>query len=282
MKIKIIEEEEQNLDDLVKRARTDKKLKELMWGKKRDENLLIYADEGIINLHGEIVIKIAERSIAVNDFAVHTGRLIDCGYYVGLHDVFDDDWIEKTSALNYALCENNGQLYVATTDSTRGVVRPHRRKGHSYYFDNYITALCSHNGGFYGGDSSGQIHNMLNDNSVVLREVPTEVSALCSHEGHLYCAYGSVVRDVHTYAESYSRPGKVKALCVHNGRLLDGGEYGIYDTINNKPINADVKVNAMISVPRKVFGKYVDEILDKKYFRHLNFDVETEQWEKQE
>ena len=107
--------------------------------------------------------------------------------------------------------------------------------------------------------SAGEIFvldNLLNSIPVRIASRNNWVQALCSHNGQLYDGgrYNKIFETL-TNKEIASRDDWVRALCSHNGQLYDGGSYNkIFETLTNKEIaSRDDWVRALCSHPRKYF-----------------------------
>jgi hypothetical protein len=58
-----------------------------------------------------------------------------------------------------------------------------------------------------------------------------------------------------------NRPGPVTSFCVHNNRLLDAGEYGVYHTVVNEPFDTHVIVQNICSIPQKLASEHAKRVV---------------------
>jgi len=88
--------------------------------------------------------------------------------------------------------------------------------------DDWVRALCSHNGQLYDAGDYNKIFETLTNKEIASRN--NWVGALCSHNGQLYDAgnYKKIFETL-TNKEIASRDDWVWALCSHNGQLYDAG-----------------------------------------------------------
>jgi hypothetical protein len=121
--------------------------------------------------------------------------------------------------------------------------------------EDWILALCSHEGRLYDAGAGGEIYETLGSTLVARRE--EAVLALASVGGRLYDA-GEERRVYDTFAGTVlgEREEPVAVLCPHQGGLYDGGTQGwLFESITNRNVLAGRKaITAACSVPPDLFA----------------------------
>ncbi|MFH1053582.1 MAG: hypothetical protein V1740_04175 [Candidatus Woesearchaeota archaeon] len=105
---------------------------------------------------------------------------------------------------------------------------------------------------------------------------------VCLHHGEVYGAdNGKPTQDAPNHEVFWTlndsviarRDSKILALCSHQGKLYDGGEYGLFDTLSNEKISGE-PCEALCSHKGHLFKLYAGSVYDfrvgeEKFFESL-------------
>jgi len=263
MKTKLIGNRKRRLEELMKEAIEDPKINEIIEGKeskpiktKNDtEEVLIFSNRDIIQaIDKKGLLTVLVRPYLIKDFSMFKGRLYDCGNR-SIKGTLDGKTL--VDGVFDVICEYGNTLYGGGNGFVHSVFVSSSNKG-GYQ----VTALYVHNNKLLYADSQGFVYDAFSSSKIGgCGKGP--INALCSIGPILYYAYENKIHEIYANdAELKTRPSKVNAMCIHNGRLIDGGDYGIFDTITGNAlyVNYNPKVDAMISIPADLFQ---DEFLSK-------------------
>jgi hypothetical protein len=250
MKI-IKDDEEGSFDALIKKARKDRTLREIIHGEAPDfANTLIYAVDHNIFMHldkGEDK-KIVKRSGNVSGLAYWDGKICDCGSYYAICNPHNpDDVVSVTTPVN-AIASYHGDLYYCSA-SFPNIKSVNRKEEHK--FPEIQTAIALHQGNLLAGDTCGNIHYMSGQS--FCRNLGERIGVIFNRGSDLYCGSGKKIFKISDKVKEIGkRDYDVRAMCAYKGKLIDGGEYGVFDTLSNEPLYPDLQVAAMINVPNLI------------------------------
>jgi hypothetical protein len=261
MRTKIIPDEEESLDDLVVRARSDSKLRKMLAQERVEEveasvKELVFISDGQIcriNFKGE-----AGLHTPILEFATSIANIGKTIYFT------NEDGIIQPGSRKQPKSEFVERIYRGETSFYK-LYHDKEIPPHSQYIDAYdlkmrqkwtlrprdkVTAMSEHNAELYYacGDK------VFNQNGAIVCYASSRIEAMCYYEGARYTVN---CRDIYArgFAE-YHRPGLVRSLHVHNGILLDAGEYGIWETLTEKKIITRSS-SCLLSVPKHWKGKVI-------------------------
>jgi hypothetical protein len=246
MKHKIIDDDdEESLDELVKRARSDKELKKLMHQPESD--VLIYASGSNISMywHGRHFL-LQSMPDRINKLVLHKDHLY-FNYLDRVGRLFDDQEVKYDFGFVTALCSHNDKMYGSIHD-VQGYYVKHMAGKERYEFQTKIKALCSYKGKLLAGDQAGKIFDVMSGEIIV--EHRKQITALFVYEDCLYSArdneiWVTVPQTTERMITDDQRPDNVWAIASYNGRLIDAGLYGIFDTRKNERVGIFPKIDAM-------------------------------------
>jgi hypothetical protein len=263
MRTEIISEEEQSLDDLIVRARSDSELKRLINNPASGDDVLIFGSgKEIFMLYKDSSCSLQKRESKINGFALHGNHIYDiCGS--GMGRLFDDKKVFNRDFV--AICEHKDMFFGTTLYTKGSLIRrldpaPIETLRET---DNAVGALCSYRGHLLAGDVTGRIFYAATKNVIVEHNKP--ITALYSYDDALYYASDEIWVKLPAGGEVQLkvRRNPVCALSVYNGRLVDAGPYGVYDTKSGKRIVIS-QITAMTVIPySKAMQIFPD---DKKVF----------------
>jgi hypothetical protein len=253
--MKILEDEEQSLDDLVVRARNDAELKRIMEGK-----------PNVVPMKGGLFF--TRQNISGFDEI----KLLKEGKFSTVHSAIDEKIDSITSWNNHLYYVSEGKLYdmykeeqkstsragvridlthsdekfwflVGKFDAAYGIKQYTLEEGQLIYYgfrkmDSEVSCMCSGtdtdgNHSIYCAFKDGGLVELSNFDKWIYRG---RVTAMCVAPHSLVFAIGRKIYDVDGQFYT-SRDSTVKSLCFHNGHLLDAGDYGLYQTESNKLIS---------------------------------------------
>jgi hypothetical protein len=276
MKQKIVDENEQSLDDLIKRARSDSQLKRIIRGKpekKQPEQqgyeLVIAVDDEILGMREFEPRGVMEkRKGKITCFAIHGNKLLDAVEGHGIYNTLAATYLKRDPVLLYdtnffdQIYSFNGYLF-ASGVKKGGVyevlVVGDRLNRIIMSCPAQVVEMCEYKGKLVHADCLGRIYNTEHE-EVIMQNVADDIKAICNNNDILYAATGNRVLDATNAKTAARRDSQVKCLCVHRERLLDGGAYGIYDTLRNEKI-ISANPDKMISVPSRWMEQYRDDNL---------------------
>jgi hypothetical protein len=259
MKQKILPDNEQSLDDLIVKARSDARLQELMQGKKPDtgENVLLV-------------------SIRQGTYTLEDGKRINDKAFIRLAYVNDELYgingdFKLVTAKEYVcsivgkaadICQHNNRLFYCSNHANGGIVGPvFDSKDMARKYQKEISSICSLGNKVYYGDTTGTIFTYPNGKKVVQQELNLPVNAMCAFENKLYAACGPIIHQLITLDSSLylmeiaRRPEAIRNMCVFNGELLDCGQYGIWKTLQKESV-FKAGVNAIGEAPKSFVEKW--------------------------
>jgi hypothetical protein len=234
MKMKIIEDGEESLDDLVVRARTDSRLREIIQGIPLVKGTLVFAtkEAGQYQYDWNRVKKISDKytkSFTSLDDEIHF--LAGAGF---IGKFGKDDFVGAIAYDINVICGHNGKIYLggkSELDGGPGIIVALNEVGLSKIIRSApVTALCLYNGKMYDA-SGGRV--METKRALTLAEFHEPVNAICQWENKLCIAVGNriavtAVKDTKLgIVNNFYREGQVRSLCIHNGELVDAGDYGV-------------------------------------------------------
>jgi hypothetical protein len=255
MKQRIIEDEEQSLDDLVVRAREDRALKKIIDGSEAHE-LIIAFGRHVKRCTRQGLTNLCQARGDVNSLAFFDNEVYYCDNEGNVLNLNDDSIMNFTSDIKPTLIYAQGAylnvvlLHLANEPGRNEIVfcSETRVIKRGLYVDKQVTAMGWHEKELVyacGNEIFGVAHYDKKEHLICFSK---EITAMCSFNGLLWFNHENEIWNQNA-DEKYQRKSKVKALCVHDGMLYDAGEYGIYLTQENKKVH-DACANAMISIPK--------------------------------
>jgi hypothetical protein len=276
--MKIIEDKEENLDDLVVRARSDAKLKELMAGKQQEpeHGWLAYASgERVFLWNGRKEIEIYGRFSEITDLAWAAGYLYCVTAKKHLYLISPErDWPNEITKIHgdawnlYAAGNFEKGYGVKIFGADHGTLI-----GQSFLPFNALTPdlrnmiLDISNIGYDAIAllGNGELWDLRNN--LHRAQMPTSAKRFIQYEDTVYYVYrlnGTQLLKTEDFGRSTDvakRESEIRSLAVYDNRLLDAGEYGVIDTLTGEKI-IDKPVNVILRVPGLKRPLY-DEIVKK-------------------
>ena len=225
-----------------------------------EDHVIVYAylDQiRIIDLDGKDY-GIARRQNFVTSLCPHEGELYDGGNYMRIYMTMNDKLIGKRTYPITAMCSHQGSLYdngkafsVIDTFSKEEIAQR----------STSVEDLCSHKE-ILIDISMRSLFDTLADKRMDHLHIGLKkhhmIEMLHSYQGRLYASSNGGIFLLEEGREVATREDKVKAMCTHNGRLIDGGKYqGIHDTFTSDIISdTPLMVHAMCSHPRQYFVEW--------------------------
>jgi hypothetical protein len=245
--MKIIEENEQSLDELVVRARSDSRLREIMSNTITGIEGMVYFSQGrdVYVIEGKkSPRRVFTAPSEITCIAKWNGYLY-CVFYEKVFNVFEN----KTLTAGYVgrpfIYGDLIHCYIAGMYDRQTGVKKYKIANNKMNYNGFhststkhdIISMCS---GLNTRSEYVALFGLDNREVWDLTErrlfftAGEKVQAMCSPwVGKFYYAQGKNILD-HLHDVVAERPSPVKSMCDHAGVMYDAGDYGIYETLSNK------------------------------------------------
>jgi hypothetical protein len=260
--MEIIPDNEESLDELIVRARTDSKLKAILQGERKDKDdapiLAAACGRYCYFIHPDEQLQKYEKPAEgiILDMAVYDHNLVYALPHRS-HQVrnffTNEDVVSDDGMLINAICATDHNLFYAGEQNGEYKIKDLKQEYPVITRDKDITAMCINKSSVF--DSADCIVSKTHSNISGVTAHQANIHAICWYrKAIIYSAENKVYHIVDDKSPIAERPDDVLSVCVHDGVLYDSGKYGIYETLANKKATDEISPHVLCSVPVSVFA----------------------------